>query len=580
MTFQFLKKGKFKIGGIVLGKFTVGKKITSGFIFVNVLVIAMSIFYYFNIDKINSSYNAMINDNMLRMELAQGAATDLANEAVAARSYSFTGDLSDISIFNSHKEMSDKKLGQLNKLLLTAEGKKLTQEIKARKTEYEGIAESLFDAKKANNMDQVNQYMTQTVTPFKSAMFSSDKLTKYVNKYVKSEINKQDKQTNSTKMLLLVTNIVVAVMSQIIGYFISRGLVNPIRRINNTANELATGNLTYEDIQIKSSDEIGEVANSFNIMKDNIRQLVKQIVETTEQVAASSEEFTASAEHSAMATRKVAETVNEVAVGSEKQAIAVENTVSIVEQMAVSIRQISTNANGVAGVADRTADTAAQGQSTINAAVEQMDLIEKTVSDSASVVTNLGEQSKEIGQIVDTISGIAGQTNLLALNAAIEAARAGEQGRGFAVVADEVRKLAEQSQEATKQIAHLIGEIQNETNNAVVAMGKGAHEVKAGSKVVHNAGLAFNEIVSLVDEVSAQVREISAAIGQMAVGSQQIEKSIRDIDSISRDTATQTQTVTAATEEQSATMEEVAASSHALARMAEDLQNAVSKFRI
>lgn len=563
-----------------MGKLTVGKKITGGFIIVNVLVIAMSIFCYINIGKINSSYQDSIDVNMLKLELAQGLATDIANEAVAMRRFNFTGDLSDISIFNDYRKAADEKINKLNKVLVTKEAKQITQEINKRKAGYEEIAESSFEAKKANNVEQVGSYMKQAGTPFKAAMFSSEKLLQNVKVFIESEQKKQNIKANNTKMLLLVTNIIVAVLSQIIGLVISRKLVNPIKQITNTANELATGDLTQKDIKINSSDEIGVVANSFNIMKGNIRHLIKQIVETTEQVAASSEEFTASAEHSAMATRQVAESVSEVASGAEKQAIAVENTVSIVEQMSASIRQISTNANEVSGVADRTAETAAQGQTTINAAVEQMELIEKTVSVSAVAVTSLGEQSKEIGQIVDTISGIAAQTNLLALNAAIEAARAGEQGRGFAVVADEVRKLAEQSQDATKQIAHLISEIQNETDKAVVSMSKGAIEVKAGSEVVNNAGLAFKEIVLHVDEVSSQVREISAAIEQMAVGSQQIEKSIRDIDLISRDTATQTLTVTAATEEQSATMEEVAASSHALARMAEDLMNAVSKFRI
>ena len=209
-----------------------------------------------------------------------------------------------------------------------------------------------------------------------------------------------------------------------------------------------------------------------------------------------------------------------------------------------------------------------------------MTYIEQTVNNSAQVVAKLGERSKEIGQIVDTISGIAGQTNLLALNAAIEAARAGEQGRGFAVVAEEVRKLAEQSQDAAKKIATLISEIQGDTDKAVLAMSEGTREVKIGTEVVTAAGYAFEEIEVMVTEVSNQVKEISAAVQQMASSSQQIVSSVKEIDELSKNAAGEAQTVSAATEEQSASMEEIASSSQSLAKMAQDLQEAVSKFRV
>ncbi|WP_371363682.1 methyl-accepting chemotaxis protein [Sporomusa rhizae] len=206
--------------------------------------------------------------------------------------------------------------------------------------------------------------------------------------------------------------------------------------------------------------------------------------------------------------------------------------------------------------------------------------IEETVRNSAQVVAKLGERSKEIGQIVDAISGIAGQTNLLALNAAIEAARAGEQGRGFAVVAEEVRKLAEQSQEAAKKIAGLIGEIQGDTDKAVASMNDGTREVNVGADVVNAAGVAFREIIDMVSQVSSQIKEISAAIQQMASGSQQIVGSVKKIDDLSKSSAGEAQNVSAATEEQLASMEEIASASQALAQLAQDLQVAVARFRV
>lgn len=206
--------------------------------------------------------------------------------------------------------------------------------------------------------------------------------------------------------------------------------------------------------------------------------------------------------------------------------------------------------------------------------------IEETVNTSAQVVAKLGERSKELGQIVDTISGIAGQTNLLALNAAIEAARAGEQGRGFAVVAEEVRKLAEQSREAAKKIEALIAEIQVDTEKAVVAMTNGTREVKKGTEAVNDAGVAFREITDLVTQVSSQVKEISVAIIETATGSQQIVGSVKKIDDLSKNAAGEAQSVSSATEEQLASMEEIASASQALTHLAEEMLATVRHFKI
>ena len=366
----------------------------------------------------------------------------------------------------------------------------------------------------------------------------------------------------------------------LIGWLVTRSITAPLQLLVTACKELASGDFRAKPRAVQRRDEIGQVADALVEMRENVRIVLNQVNVSTEQVAASAEELTASTEQSAQATVQVATTITEVAAGAAKQTSAVDSTTSVVEQMSAGIQQVAVNANAVSGMADKTTNAASQGDKAVDAAINQMKNIERSVSSSAQVVAKLGERSKEIGQIVDAISGIAGQTNLLALNAAIEAARAGEQGRGFAVVAEEVRKLAEQSQEAAKQIANLISEIQTETDSAVVAMDDGTREVKIGTEVVNTAGQAFKEIVSLIAEVSSQIREISAAIQQMASGSQQIVASVRNIDSISKEIAGQTQTVSAATEEQSASMEEIAASSQALANMAEELQNAVRKFSV
>jgi len=381
------------------------------------------------------------------------------------------------------------------------------------------------------------------------------------------------------KSFIGVITLLILIIS-VFGYMVSNKLVNPIKIVCERAREVAKGNLSVEEIKVLSNDEIGELAKSFNYMIVHLKELVKNISHSAEQLAASSEELTAGAEQSAQAANQVAGSITDVASGTVIQLRVVDDTTNIVEQMSINFQKIATNVDGVAATADETSTASTEGERAINKVKNQMSSIENSVGSSARVIAKLGERSKEIGQIVNTISGIAGQTNLLALNAAIEAARAGEQGRGFAVVADEVRKLAEQSQNAAKQITVLIGEIQGDTDKAIVSISEGNREVKLGTEVVTTAGQAFEKISGLISKVSDQVQNISGTIQQMASGSQQIVSSVKEIDRISNNTVSQMQTVSAATEEQSASMEEIASSSQYLAKIAEELRATVSKFRV
>ncbi|MDF2930529.1 MAG: methyl-accepting chemotaxis sensory transducer [Anaerospora sp.] len=206
------------------------------------------------------------------------------------------------------------------------------------------------------------------------------------------------------------------------------------------------------------------------------------------------------------------------------------------------------NAQEANDLCETAANAADKGGTLVDSAQSQMDNINQTVQSSAQVVGRLGERSVQISEIVDTITELAEQTNLLALNAAIEAARAGEQGRGFAVVADEVRKLAEKSAEAAKHIAQLIKEIQSETNQAVTAMNSGTAEAKRGAQVVSEAGAAFHDIAQMIATITAKVTDITQTTNQLSIGSQAIVTAVQSIDTITKSTSAETQSVSAATE--------------------------------
>ena len=392
-----------------------------------------------------------------------------------------------------------------------------------------------------------------------------------------AEVKASAKKINSLLLLVALSCIAVGIVVAIV---IARSIARPIADLAVVAQRVAGGDLLVEVQTQTTKDEVGILENSIAAMIKNLKEMIGKTAYNAEQLAASSEELTASADQSAQAAQQVASSTADVATSMEAQLVSTQDTFMVVEQIAGSIQQMAANANGVAEDSAHAADKAIYGSQTIEKAVNQMMTIAQSVQTVGKAVTLLSDQSKEIGQIVDTISGIAGQTNLLALNAAIEAARAGEQGRGFAVVAEEVRKLAEQSHEAAQQIGMLIGKIQGDTGRVVEVMNDGAREVQLGTEVIHTTGQAFQEIATLTTQVSDQVKEISAAIQHMATGSQQIVGSVKQIEDLSRQASGKVQAVSAATEEQSASMEEIAVSGQSLAKIAQELQATVVKFRI
>ncbi|MBP2646145.1 MAG: mcpA 6 [Firmicutes bacterium] len=377
-----------------------------------------------------------------------------------------------------------------------------------------------------------------------------------------------------------VTILIVLLIVIVVIFYTASRMTNPLVTLETAANNIARGDLGITKIDVTSQDELGRLARAFEAMVANLRSLVHQIASSSEQVSASSEELTANAEQSAQAANQVATSITSTAQGVDTQVNAVAGALALVKKIAFESQEDANKTRSAVAIVNQAVLAANEGHKAVSSAIGQMTSINQTVNSSAKVVAELGERSKEIGQIVETISGIASQTNLLALNAAIEAARAGEQGKGFAVVAEEVRKLAEQSQEAAKQIAELIHDIQGKTDEAVIAMSNGTNEVKRGTDIVDQAGVSFRNIDNNLKEAASTAQQVADAINQQITLSQQVLSAMEKMDSISRDISDQTQTISAATEEQSASMEEIAASSQYLAQLAEQLNGAVGRFKI
>ena len=387
--------------------------------------------------------------------------------------------------------------------------------------------------------------------------------------------------THSSVLRLLLIFVAIAVIGgAVLAIMLARHISKPLVAVTKVAQSVAEGDLKVQMPEIKNKDEIGVLALAVTEMVHSLREVIGEVLVQSESVAATSQELSAAAEEATASSEQVSETLAQLATGASDQAISVGDTSGVIEQLSASAQQVAANAEIVYQSSGKAAQAAELGARQAENAVRKIEQIREVSAQTAEAVFNLGDQSKQIGQIVDVIKGIADQTNLLALNAAIEAARAGEQGRGFAVVAEEVRKLAEQSSMSATQIATLIGNIQRETELAIVVIEKGKGEVAAGVEAVNLAGNSFRTIVEEVNMVVDQIQLVTVASQQMAIGTTQAVKSVESIGVITEQTAASSEEVSAASQEQAATMVSVSQSAEALAKLGESLMSVVAKFKV
>jgi len=301
----------------------------------------------------------------------------------------------------------------------------------------------------------------------------------------------------------------------------SESLQRSITDLLAVINQVARGDLTLRGKV--TNDALGNVSDSINYMLDNFTKVLERVRKAAMEVAVSANNILLAAD--------------EMQAGATQQDQEITNTSSAVEELTVSMKQVSNNAEASAEAARRALDAAEQGNRAVRDTLEGMQRIRASVQATAKKIKSLGDRSLEISEIINVINDITEQTNLLALNAAIEAARAGEAGRGFAVVADEVRKLAEHSRSATKDIAALIKAIQAETNEAVVVMEDGTKEVEGGAQLADQAGRALDAISSVVRQSAELVQEISLASKQQVRGTEGVAHAMQIISGITRQTS-------------------------------------------
>jgi methyl-accepting chemotaxis protein len=354
-------------------------------------------------------------------------------------------------------------------------------------------------------------------------------------------------------------------------------MVDHLRTLARAADRVATGDLSVEVQPRSDRDRLGA---AFAGLVAELRAAVAQMSRTAASVANASQQVAGSSTDAGRAIDEIARALGDVAAGAERQVRSVASAQTTTEQVAGATTASARDAHETSRAAAEARGAADAGAETIVRASEAMSAARDASAEAGRAISELGAKSQRIGGIVDTITAISEQTNLLALNAAIEAARAGEQGRGFAVVADEVRKLAEESQAAASSIAGLVAEIRDETERTVAVVAAGAARGETGAATVAEARDAFTRIAASIEVVSERVSQVSTAVDQIAGGAAQVSTDMGEVVTVAEQSSATAQQVSAAAEETSASQQQIAASAHELSRTAHELDELVGRFTL
>ncbi len=625
-------------------KLKIGAKLILSFLVVLLMTAAVGILGIIQTQRVHTNSLELSNNWLKKAEMVGGMNGSSSNYRAYLLQYVFAVSRGDKSAAASYGQKTDQEIKnfeqyipQVDELIKTDKGKMMFGQVKDT---WEAVKEVDGRVRTLTKNGNVNGAVSLLLGESKNSFNRNDTALK---EFITS--NTQNAQTlvsdeEAAYKSGLITSVVILILAFLLGLglaiYMAKGISRRASLVAETALSLANGDLTVEELPVRSHDEIGDMARAFNKMFNNFKEIIHKINETGTSVAATSEELASNAEEATKATQQVATAIEEVAKGTTEQTRSITDTVKTVEQVSAAIQQITVGAgeqsknvieitNMVSNIGKKI-DVMAEGMETVQQVSEQNGVtatnggqaVEKTVNgmlqvkeavfETAQKIQELGQQSQKIGEIIEVIDDIAEQTNLLALNAAIEAARAGEHGKGFAVVADEVRKLAERSGKATKEIADLINDVQQGTRVAVESMEVGTKEVEEGVALAQEAGKSLNEIITgvntadkqvynvmniikeiltgsneittAINNVAAITEENTAATEEMSASAQEVNATMQNMASVSEQSSASSEEVSASTEELTASIEEISASSEQLSKMAHELKSLVDRFKI
>jgi len=537
------------------GDIRIRSKLYASFFIIVTLMVIVGIIAIVDLNGLQGSVLDITTDKYPKTQWAGDVQEAVYQVEIAVRDGILGEDRNVIANSLSRIDASVKKVNEsvelFNKNVKTQRGKELIAKFVDARARYRVELVKAINALKAGNKSEAREAMGRMAPlrgPYLDAM---ENIVKYQDELMKNAGTQAQENYKLALILIIVATAGAFVFAAVIGFLVTRSITTPLNIAVDTSRRISEGDLSVR-IEAHGKDETGMLLDSMKVMTGKLRDVVGRIKQASDSVASGSEQLSASSE-------EITRTMNDQSQRSSQIATAA-------EEMSQTVIDIAKNASTIAQSSSETAGVARKGADVVNKSVAETKTIADTVNQSARVMQTLGATSSQIGEIVAVINDIADQTNLLALNAAIEAARAGEQGRGFAVVADEVRKLAERTAKATSEISTMIGAIQGEVGNAVESMNNTNKQVEIGLQYSVEAGSQLESIVKSVNTLQSMVSQIATATEEMSTTSEAISGDI--------------QAVSAGAKEISLGSDQIAQSSSELARLAGELKSIVGQFRV
>ena len=545
-----------------------------------IVLIALFIGYNFYMNtQMEKKSDELINKQLEMVMTSQKVAASITVRAAATTNYLVTGMDSYLDIFNTYSEQADADNARLIELDPSTAAKRQDVMDQA-KVWRDRIIKEVFEVQATGNEELAVQNLKVLNDEATVVRKQYDELSNYNAEEI-AELGTEVMESNkSSKVSGLVIGLIIVVFGISIALYTSTNISKPLKVVSTRMREVAEGNLSQSDIEMNRKDEVGELVNSVNLMSNQMQTILKSIHKVSEQVAGNSEELAQSAVEVNAGTTQIAQSMQELSDGIESQAVRANDLADTVQSFKEDVKHMSVTGDTMLDNTNKMQSMTTNGMELMQSSYDQMLTINTIMEQSVSKVENLKLKSDEINTLVVVIRDIANQTNLLALNAAIEAARAGEHGKGFAVVADEVRKLAEQVQLSIKDIASIVDSIQSETNNVTTSLEQGYDEVQKGTVKIQETNNTFETLIEAINVVSTNMGSISHVIEDFEKNTDQIHETIQEVAALSEEASMAVHETTSTIQQTASTVEEIARSNEDLASTAEKLNREINHFKL